>query len=280
METNSNSPANTQKGDTNPLPVGQSAPKAQQVQPVDLATPPGKKNEIAADTKQESSDDERANNKHPYIVQIIENAERNRFEKRTILLGWFGVGLGFLSLLAACLAGYFIYHQWWEMNAQTGYMNSAANQARHDSAAASKATVDQLRLMQGQLTQQEASTKATEEAMRTDQRAWVEQDLAPGIRMTDNAIMTVPIKLTVRGKTPAQKVEGIVVVTVRNRDQMPDFVYKTGHPRYRFSIPVLWSDAPRTLPFEAQRNDGKGGIEILTYDSNMRNRLAQEEAYL
>jgi hypothetical protein len=70
------------------------------------------------------------------------------FERRTLLFGWLGLGIGFCSLLAACIAGFYVYHQWWEMNSQTGYMNRAAKQARKDSIDASKATADQLAAME------------------------------------------------------------------------------------------------------------------------------------
>jgi len=157
METNSDSPAIIQKDDTNLLKVSQSAPKTQQVQPVDLAPPSCKKNDIAADTNHESDGDERVNTTHPYVVQLIERSGLSRFEKRTIFLGWFGVGLGFLSLLAACAAAFYIYGQFTEMRMQTKILSDSSSDA-------ACATAKQLALMQGQLTQQQDAFKVTERA--------------------------------------------------------------------------------------------------------------------
>ncbi|MHB8389629.1 MAG: hypothetical protein ACYDBH_08610 [Acidobacteriaceae bacterium] len=166
METDSDSQNEAQRGDQNPLPAAHPAPKTGEVPAVDPLIPAGKQNEAHADPKRKHGYCHVNNAKHPVFVKTVESREFSPFEKRTILFGFLGLAIGFLSLLAACIAGYLVYHQWWEMNAQTGFMNLAAKQARVESASSTVSTASQIAIMQGQLNQQQ-------KAMAMEERAWL-----------------------------------------------------------------------------------------------------------
>jgi uncharacterized protein (UPF0333 family) len=160
MEATSDSQKDAKQGDNNPLPVRQPAPKVSEVAVVNPSAPTSKENEVPADREQKQGCYPGTHDKQPLLFQMVERTDFNRFERSTLLLGWFGLGIGLLSLLAAGIAGFFVYHQWREMNSQTGYMNRAAIQARSDSAASSAATAKQLEGIQAQITAAQDGTKA------------------------------------------------------------------------------------------------------------------------
>jgi hypothetical protein len=164
IDAGSSGKNDAQKGDKDALSFSHPAPKAPEISPLDLPVPASKKSEAAPDLEQKRGSCQGARSKRPLDVYVVRDEESSTFEKRTILLGVVSLGIAALSLSAAIIAGFLVYHQWWEMNAQTGYMNRAALQARTDSATSERATAAQLALMQGQLTQQQEAFKATERA--------------------------------------------------------------------------------------------------------------------
>jgi hypothetical protein len=222
METNSDSQNDAQRGDQNPLPVTRPTVKTVEASSVDPLIPSGEQNEVLADLKQKHGYRHGTNVKHPFFIKAVESREFSHFEKRTILFGFLGLAIGFLSLVAACIAGYFVYHQWWEMNAQTGYMNRATKQARADSAASTVAIAKQLAIMQGQLTQ-------AQYAARLDQRAWIEfEPIKPKPYKDSTELHTYELFPRNVGKTAARN----IVVRADNATQNREGIENTKHPEW------------------------------------------------
>jgi hypothetical protein len=202
IEAGGNTQKDAKQGDKDALPITQPAPKTPEVPTVDHPIPACKEGEIGSNLKQKHGYCHGGNSKNPFYVYVQGDKELSTFEKRTVFLGYVGIGIAVFSLLAACVAGYFVYHQWREMNAQTGYMNRAAKQARTESATSAVSTAQQLKILQGQLTQQE-------KAMELDQRAWVgvpEFATIGGSLSPDGNIFSfsgLNIMLRNSGKTPA-----------------------------------------------------------------------------
>ncbi len=280
MEAEGGSQYEAKEGDNAPLPVSEPAPKTLGVSPINAAEPANEKDEVTADSKPELGCYQGAEHKQPFLFQTVENDGFSRFERRTILLGWFGLGIAFVSLLAACVAGFFIYQQWREMNAQTGYLNRAATQARDDSAASAVATAKQLATLQEQLAQQMM-------ALEMDQRPWLKFEL--GGERPKNADPNTgkervlatsagqPIKIEVRvtnvGKTTAERVFGTLQVQYVPKGKKPvlpekihRIVFIEGGKPEKGAIPgTAWSEAT-LYPGEVSQNSfsrsrwGKNGI--------------------
>jgi hypothetical protein len=238
MEANSDSHNDAQRGDQNPLPVTHPAPKAVEVPAVDPPIPARKQNEAPADPKQEHGCYHRTHNKQPCLSQIVDKNNLSLFERRTILLGWIGLGIGFLSLLAASIAGFLIYHQWWEMNTQSGYMNRAAIQARKDSADSSISTQKQVAIAQQQAQAAQDSVKAIQRQTQIAERAWITVDIVnldpaghPGVDISNGKPFIVRALFHDTGHTPALAIKAIIkmdVVTVKSPNggfAPPSFTY-------------------------------------------------------
>jgi hypothetical protein len=153
-------------------------------------------------------------------VQIVDNKEFSNFERVTIWYGGLGILIGFLSMIAAVVAGYFVYHQWQEMNQQTGFMNRAAIQARQDSASTSESVAKRLSIMQGQLRQQQL-------AEQIDQRAWV-GFIRPEYTFNLTESYKAALTYTNVGKTPATHVSAKMAVIEKTKDyenSFADIVY-------------------------------------------------------
>ena len=228
MATEDKPPDEAGKGDENPLPIAEPVPTQPPVEPVrglvqtsrpqgEFATPPAQPQPI----------------EEPQPIPVLLEPScipLGTFERRTILIGWVGLSIGFLSFLAAILAGFLIYQQWWEMNSQTELMNRAAIQARKDSAAASVATAAQLQDLQDQITEQR-------QALEFDQRPWLKFEMEgqrpPGIdpnniknhivQVTANQPLKIQIKVTNMGKTTAENLLGTLIVQIVPKDQKPIF---------------------------------------------------------
>jgi hypothetical protein len=85
-----------------PLPVSQPAPKTAGAKTVDAVAPACQGDHAPTHSEQECNRHNRVKN-HPKDV--------SHFERKTVLLGWIGVSLAFLSLLAACAAAFYVYKQ-------------------------------------------------------------------------------------------------------------------------------------------------------------------------
>jgi hypothetical protein len=218
-------------GDKNPLPIAEPVPAQSTIKPVNPIEPVAPQGELPTQPTQPQPAGKPDPAPEPLLIRVVD--EPSRFERRTITLGWLGLFLGFLSFLAAIIAGGLIYHQWLEMNAQTGFMNRAAIQARKDSADSGIAAANQLTILRGQLTQQT-------EALRMDQRPWLKFELGsaqapgddPGTYTLPLLIVGQPTKIPVRitniGKTTAERVRGSLSVQIVPDGKEPII------PRHRF----------------------------------------------
>jgi hypothetical protein len=200
-ELKGDSQEQTKEEKKDPLSAGQAALEISNEPSVDPIVPVGKKNDGPANPKQEHAYCQSDGSVHPL----------NKFEKRTILFGWLGLGIGFFSLLIACIAGFLIYHQWWEMNSQTDYMNRAAIQARRDSAASSEAITKQLAALQDQITAAQNGTKALQGQMTEARRSreltesqWEAQQ-RPWVGLSGNVEMPKPPIFITFADTPPRK---------------------------------------------------------------------------
>lgn len=243
MKTNNDSENDAQQRDKNPLPVTHPAPETVEVPTVNPPAPAGMQNEAPTDPKQEYCCCYRSNTKQPFLFQQVESKEFSGFEKRTILFGWFGLAIGFLSLLAAYIAGFLVYHQWLEMNTQSGYMNRAAIQARKDSADSSATTSKQLAIAQQEATAAQDSVREVERQTRLDERPYLKieflggaaegSDKFPKYRWKTGTVgepLQVPLRITNVGKTAALKINGYMLVQVVPIGNEPSIPGKGEHP--------------------------------------------------
>src|ERR1035441_1369513 len=118
------------EGEQHPFPIAKPVPAQPTIEPVDPVKPPAPQSELPAPPAQPQAAGKPDHAPEPLLIRLVDEA--STFERRTVVMGWVGLGIGFLSFLAALIAGFLIYHQWREMNAQTGFMNRAAIQARKD----------------------------------------------------------------------------------------------------------------------------------------------------
>jgi hypothetical protein len=214
--------ANDGAANTNqdPLPLGESVSAALPVElPKPIVSYPIVKQDIPSSPPNDASRRDAKKPKEPLQIRIVEDDELNSFEKKTIRFGTAGIVVAGLSLIAACLAAFFIFQQFKEMAAQTDLSSRSAKQARVDAKDSGIATAKQLAILQGQLTQQR-------DALQIDQRPWLKFELG-GDRPKDAdpnngkwKVLTTtagqPIKIEVRvtniGKTTAEKIFGTLIV--------------------------------------------------------------------
>jgi hypothetical protein len=224
-----------------PKPIVPETPNKQDVRP-----------DPAADTRQANV--EKPN--EPLLVRVIEDDELSSFEQKTVLFGRWGVGVAILSLLAASVAGFFIFQQFEEMAAQTDLASRVAKQARIDAKDSSTVAAKQLAILQNQLTQQRRS-------MEIDQRPWLKFELG-GERPKDadpnngkSRLLTTtagqPIKIEVRvtniGKTTAEKILGTLTVQYVPKGGKPILPKKAN--RLLFTEGTKKGDLPGTAWGEA-----------------------------
>jgi hypothetical protein len=124
----------TPEGDGDTLPVGE------------VATAPEK--EIIATPSTANSRSGLAppteGHKQPLEVRVIRDERPSVFEKRTVAIGWAGFGIAVLSLIAACIAGYYVYGQFIQMKQQTKILSDTLAKAKEDSVQANRDTQRQL----------------------------------------------------------------------------------------------------------------------------------------
>jgi hypothetical protein len=238
METSGDTKGESKQGDRDPLPIKQPAPAAAGAPAVNPPAPANQQSNALANPEQEQGRLHGAHDLQPHLSQLVGNKEpsRNnelsRFERQTIRLGWFGLGVSFLSLLAAFIAGIFVYQQWREMNAQTGYMNRESKRARIDSAEASISTAKQMQIAQKQADAAQKQVAAVTSQMREDQRPWIkltERFTRENIRPGNSRLGEVTIQNI--GKTPAVNVRGRWYISIVKNGEKPrfDFIHVEGN---------------------------------------------------
>ena len=222
METNS-SKSDSPRGEERPHPVSPPAPEKPEVPAAISSTLPEGPSDLTSDPQ--TKRDEELANSGLSLPRTDGNKPLSEFEKKTVLLGWLGLGIGGFSLLAACVAAVFVYQQWAEINQQTGLMNLAARDARKDSADASVGAAQQVAILQGQLREQQNSIVVITKQMRQDQRPWLRVEFVPiaeagndptkpeaATRITPGQPINVPIRIRNTGKTPAETMTADFVI--------------------------------------------------------------------
>jgi hypothetical protein len=149
------------------LPVGESASTALPIDaPKPIVPETRAKQDIRTDPTDNTSQKNVGKPHEPLLVRVVEDDELNSFEQKTVLFGKWGVGVAALSLLAASVAGFYVFQQFREMSAQTDLASRAARQARIDAAASGRDFAKQIGMLQAQINQQTDAVNLTE-------RAWV-----------------------------------------------------------------------------------------------------------
>jgi hypothetical protein len=120
--------------DENPLPSGDVAPAATEKGSAKILVNPT----ILQDNG--NPDDAQGGNETNRAAQQEGSKPMSGFERQTLTVAWFGFAIGFLSVVAAIVAGFLIYEQFKEMNAQTNILDMTLKQTRADSASSSIAT--------------------------------------------------------------------------------------------------------------------------------------------
>ena len=171
MDAKNNNTDKTREGDECTLPAAKPVSSEAPVRPIAAVDPTAPQNKLSAQPLQQQPTQEPQKSVEPLSVKIIEDDELNSFERKTIRYGGAGVFVAFLALLAASVTGFFIYHQFEEMNAQTGLMNRAAVQARLDAKDSALTTAQQLAALQAQITTAQNGTKALQGQLKEARRS-------------------------------------------------------------------------------------------------------------
>jgi hypothetical protein len=171
MDAKNNNADKTREGDERTLPIAKPVSSEAPVQPVASVEPTAPQNNLSAQPLQQQPAKEPQKPLEPLSVKIIEDDELNHFERKSIRYGGVGILVAFLALLAASVTGFFIYHQFEEMNAQTGLMNRAAVQARLEAKDSAINTAKQLGALQAQITTAQNGTKALQGQLREARRS-------------------------------------------------------------------------------------------------------------
>ncbi len=132
----------------------------------------------------------------------------------------------------------------------------------------------------GQLGEMRKTTKATQNSVanaelnfRRDERAWIGFSFVPGpISFTVGKSFFVPTLLINTGKTPANNVEGNIVVGVFERGKPLDFAYTSGHANYRISAGTIFPNGSFTESFQAIRH-GEINAEAIVIDKPLLGEL-------
>lgn len=275
MEANSDSQKDAQQGDKNPLPVSHPAPAQPPEPTVNRAAPPEIQQNVGTDPQAKKGEQKPREDRGPLPIRVIEDDELSTFERRTVRLGYWGVVIGSLSLLAACVAGFLVYHQWWEMNSQTGYMNRAAIEARIDSAKNTLIVQQQLKIAQDQATAAQKQVSAVTRQMRQDQRAWIKVTAyGPKELPAPDAPIFGKIAFENMGKTPAKNVTGKAEIEVVDSTRSPSFKYHRGFPYLAagYMFP--------TIPGEGPINLGDDPRKPRAFTKKERESLQKGDAYL
>jgi hypothetical protein len=233
LDAEPNSSDKTPTGDEHPLPIAKAASAPLPVGAIQEAVPVVPQNEAAAQPAQQQPSTEIQISHQPLLVHITKDDELSVFEKKTVFFGGLGIFVAFLSLVAACAGGYFVFQQFEEMVVANNLADISARRARHDSAESSIATARQLAILQGQLTQQRNS-------MQIDQRPWLRFELGgdrPAGTDPHNAKdrtfplnagqpVKIPVRVTNVGKTAAEHLLATAIIEIVSRDKRPAIIPK------------------------------------------------------
>ncbi|MGA2051483.1 MAG: hypothetical protein ABSG96_27775 [Terracidiphilus sp.] len=221
-----------------PLPVAEIKPSPLPVEPADPPAPPAIQNRVAADPVQGKRGEEELHSVPPPLGKDVNN-ELSLFERKTVFFGYWGIVFGFVSLVLAAGAAFFVFQQFKEMAAQTELLNRGARQARVDSANSSVVTAEQLAILEKQLNQQTGAT-------RLDERAWiVVSPLLPDIAKV--SVPTGEMVIVNTGKTPALHIHGMAQIEVLSHDSGPRLQEKTYDWGFDSGELVPHDPAPQTL---------------------------------
>jgi hypothetical protein len=95
------------------------------------------------------------------------------FERKTVIFAKWGILVAFLSLVAASVAGYYVFQQFQEMAMQTNILNGEAGRARRDAKDTGIATAQQLALSRQQVSAAQDANRETVELFKRRNRPWV-----------------------------------------------------------------------------------------------------------
>lgn len=160
----------------------------------------------------------------------------------------------------------------------THVLAEAAKTTAESSKAQAENSAKQIVIAGKQAKAAQDSVKAMQRQMRQDQRAWLKISFT-NVPLEDNTPIHLMSELTNTGKTPAKKIRGDIVVTVLKRDQMPEFVYTPGHPRYGISTGILFPDDSIRAPYQAMRR-GIDKHETIVFDAPLKQDFAEGKSYI
>ena len=236
MGTDSDGNDSSRNGEKSPLAVGKSASTESAKQISNLQIEPDLQEKVVRALKSEIPCDREYKDGQPVRVEIVDSEKLSQFEKKTIRVGFGGVVIAALSLLAASGAAELIFQQFKEMAAQTELLSRAEKQARRDSAEASITAAKQLSIAHQQATAAQQEVSAVSLQMRMDERAWLPIANTNLTSFDSTAGIDFHFDIIDTGKTPARHVEqAIKYVTLKQPvDPIPPELLKGYISRLKF----------------------------------------------
>jgi hypothetical protein len=217
----------TTYGEKHPLPVSKATSSESQENKTDPLIPSTTQENVAAGLEEQSSQDDTkeqikpldirvtepldVKGNGPFLVEVIEDDELSKFERKTVRFGKWGLVVASLSLIAAGAAAFFVKQQFVEMAGQTDILARDARRARADSAAAAITTGEQLEIaqksmiaIQGQLTEAKRAAEIAERPWITVSQARPAPSQPWVIKSNGEISGTFQIKIENIGKTLAR----------------------------------------------------------------------------
>ncbi len=294
MGTEGNTPDEAPKGDNGALPVTEPVSAHPQIEPLASIRPDTSRGELAARLAQQKPAgelDSIPKPPEPPPVPISKDDGLSAFERKTIQYGKFGILVAFLALGAACATGYFIYEQFAAAEEANELAGIVAKKARFDSAAASLATTEQLRIAQLQANAAQNSIAVVAKQMRQDQRPWLRVEFVPTpwvgndpikpqatISLTTGQPIIVPIRIRNTGKTPALDITAYFLIQLATIDGDLPFLPEPGVERrvHKNRPKSLRPLKPATRATATVRRIGTGAIFPESFTEASLNRATLE----
>jgi hypothetical protein len=223
---------NSDAQDMDEAPILLKASAEQEVQAVEPIIPAALQQDIPSDFNLPKPPEQIGNENHPIMVRAIEDDDLTSFEKKTVRIGKWGVGVAAASLLAAIVAGMGVWLQFGEMSKQTGILAAAFEKQKQDSVENAKTTAKQLKILQDQVVAAQGSAGAIQKQSRTAERAWIAISWPDSkIVVTENQPITYKVRFLNTGNTAGQNVLVEAVVELVKNGSAPTFDYSWDHIR-------------------------------------------------
>jgi hypothetical protein len=186
-----------------------------------------------------------------------------------------------------------VFHkQFKEMKAQTEILNEQAKQAAADSIEAGRRIERQMDLAGKQVAAAQDGVKAIQRQMRQDQRAWLSvrpywppgkdakgEVVATVVQLTPDAPLSVPMRITVSGKTAAKKIFATFFVDVVKATDEPNLDGKNPY-WWRFSAGLIQPNDPPNDFLAYRQRAGKGLDTMSKLTETELRELQSGDAYL